>query len=150
MTVLLTGLLPGGAEGAVPHPLTVGLRTVELACDAEGRNPDAEALLEGAYCEEVARLLGERLGVPVERVNEAGPAPEQLPRVGVLWINTVVQLSLGTATAQAAWGSYAPQRGVPASEEGAPVTLPFEGSPETIATILAGEIVDQMPFVPSS
>jgi hypothetical protein len=134
----------------MPHPLTTGLRTVELACAVYGQQEAVDSEFESAYCTEISRLVSERLGVPVERVREAGPALQQsLPRAGTAWIRTIVELAPDAAVARSAWGSYMLQRGVPPSEEGSPVTLSFEGrATEAVGRTLADAVVSQMPFVP--
>jgi hypothetical protein len=151
MVAASIGLMVHATQAATPHPLTLGLQTLALACEAAHSEAEAAAI-DAIFCSEVARLLGERLGVPVVHVEEAGPSlPHSLPRPGSVWVRTVLTISPDSASARAAWGSHAPQRGVPASEEGSPVTLPLAGStPETVARALAGTVVSQMPFVPGA
>ena len=151
MVAASIGITAAAAHAATPHPLTLGLRSIDLACDVQAQT-EPSPVFGSVYCSEMARVLAARLGVPVKRVDEAGPVlPDSLPRAGIIWIQAALTLTQDTATARAAWGSYAPQRGVPASEEGAPLSLPLDGSaPETVATTLAGMVVDQMSFVPGS
>lgn len=146
------GVLAGHAQAATPHPLTVGLRVVELACAAQGGEEPVRRQFEAAYCSEMSALLGRKLGVSVESVDEAGPAPLQsLPRAGVVWVRSVVELTAEAVTARAAWGSYAPQGGVPASEEGGPVGQPLDAATvEASGRALAATMIGQMPFVPNS
>ncbi len=150
MIVTSVGIMAGNAQAATPHPLTVGLRTVELSCAAEGGDdPALTQSFEDAYCAEMASRLGERLGVAVESVRDAGPAaPGALPRAGVIWVRSLARLTAEAAIASSEWGSYMLQRGVPASEEGRPVTQPLQGmSMEAAGRALAGAVVGQMPFV---
>lgn len=143
------GLMIGQAHAATPHPLTLGLRAVELSCSVDAEDGEAKRQFQAAYCREMSRLVGERLGVAVESVEEAGPAPAgALPSVGIVWIRSSVELSAETATAHTAWGSHMRQRGVPASQEAAPVSLPIADSDVAdVGRALADQVVSRLPFV---
>ncbi|MDP2621021.1 MAG: hypothetical protein Q8P46_12745 [Hyphomicrobiales bacterium] len=151
MIAVSIGLMTGDAHAAMPHPLTVGLRTIEIACVVEGRDSETNRSFEVAFCEELSRRVGEKLGVAVVRMDDAGPAVDRsLPRAATAWIRSAVRLDAEAAIARTSWGSHMPQRGVPPIEEGPPVSLRLEGS--TIAAdgrALAGAVVAKLPFMPN-
>lgn len=151
MIVMSTDAMTGNAHAAMPHPLTIGLRSIELACVVEGHENATNKSFEAAYCEEVSRLVGEKLGVAVVRTEDAGPADDRsVPRVGTAWIRSVVRLGAEAAVARTSWGPYMPQRGVPPSEDGPSVSLRLKGSPtEAEGRTLAGAVIGKLPFVPN-
>jgi hypothetical protein len=150
MMAVSIALMTGNADAAMPHPLTIGLKTIEFACVVKGGEEATNKSFQAAYCDEVSRIVSEKLGVSVVRTEAAGPPSDQsLPRAGTAWIRSAVELGAEAAVARTSWGSYMPQRGVPPSEEGPPVTLRLAGvSIDADGRSLASAVIDEMPFVP--
>jgi len=150
MMAVSIALMTSNADAAMPHPLTVGLKTIEFACVVKGGEEATNKSFQAAYCDEVSRLVSEKLGVSVVRIEAPGPSADQpLPRVGTAWIRSAVELGAEAAVARTSWGSYMPQRGVPPSEDGPSVTLRLAGfTIEADGRSLARAVIDEMPFVP--